>query len=43
MVSRIQEMHRNREIACTIPTQPKTGYLSIDKSVVSKNQLTRSG
>jgi hypothetical protein len=43
MVSRVQEMHRNREIACTIPTQPKTGYLSLDKSGISKNQLTRPG
>jgi hypothetical protein len=43
MVSRVQEMHRNRENACTVPTQPKTGYLSLDKSAISKNQLTRSG
>jgi hypothetical protein len=43
MVFRGREMHRNQEIACTVPTQPKTGYLSLDKSVISKNQLTRSG
>jgi hypothetical protein len=42
-MSRAQEMHRNREIACTVPTQPKTAHLPFDKSVISKNQLTRSG
>jgi hypothetical protein len=42
-VSRVQEMHRNREIACTVPAQPKTAYLSLEKSVISKNPLTRSG
>jgi hypothetical protein len=40
---RVQEIHRNREIAYTVPTQPKTGHLSHEKSAVSKNQLTRSG
>jgi hypothetical protein len=43
MVSCVQEMHRNREKAYTVPTQPKTGHLSLDKSAISKNQLTRSG
>jgi hypothetical protein len=37
------EMTKNAQFACTVPTQPKTSYLSLDKSVVSKNQLTRSG
>jgi hypothetical protein len=32
-----------RENACTVPTQPKTDYLSLDKSMIFKNQVTRSG
>jgi hypothetical protein len=43
MVSCIQNMHRNREIAYTVHAQPKTGYLSLDESAISKNLLTRSG
>jgi hypothetical protein len=31
------------QFACTVHTQPKTGYLSLDKSAVSKILLTRSG
>jgi hypothetical protein len=34
-----EKLSRVREIACTVPTQPKTAYLSLDKSVVFKNQL----
>src|ERR1700691_680328 len=42
-VQEMHKMHRNREIACTIPTQPKTCHLSLNKSEISKNPLTRSG
>lgn len=38
-----RKLSENAQIACTVPTQPKTAYLSLDKSAVSKNQLTRSG
>jgi hypothetical protein len=37
------QLEEAREIACTIPTQPKIGHLSLDKSAISKNQVTRSG
>jgi hypothetical protein len=37
------QLEQAGEIACTVPTQPKTAYLSLDKSVVSKNKLTCSG
>lgn len=38
-----RKLSENAQNPCTVPTQPKTGYLSLDKSLVSKNLLTRSG
>lgn len=38
-----RKLSENAQIACTVPTQPKTRYLSLNKSVISKNRLTPSG
>jgi hypothetical protein len=40
LVLKICNMHRNREVACTVPTQPQIAYLSLDKSEVSEINLT---
>ncbi len=37
------QLEEAAQITCTVPTQPKTDYLSLDKSAISKNQLTGSG
>ena len=39
----VQDMHRNREFACTIPTQPILGKLSTMKPIRCGNHITRSG
>jgi hypothetical protein len=36
------QLEEAAQFACTVPTQPKTGSLSLNKSVISKNQLTHS-
>jgi hypothetical protein len=38
-----RKLSENAQNPCTVPTQPKTGHLSLDKSDIYKNQLTRSG
>jgi hypothetical protein len=42
MVSRVEEMHRNREIAYTVPTQPKSGLLGQIESEISEISLTHA-
>jgi hypothetical protein len=42
-MSHVQDIHRNREFACTIPAQPKTGIVSAIKPIGCKSFLTRSG
>jgi hypothetical protein len=43
VVSRVQDIHRNGEFSCTVPTQRKTCILSTIKTIGYKSSITREG